>query len=99
MTEAEKTMPEIFKAGAGNADARAMDEIYYFVLTLSKHGPVPEHKIVNFAKERLPMNSIERVVNIMVQAGMLQEHSLNARTGRKTYVATVPDIDTDGVLQ
>jgi hypothetical protein len=98
LLEAEATMPDIFKAGAGNADARAMDEIYHYVLTTGVKGPVDERKIVAFAKELVPLNSIERVVKIMEQAGMLKATKLNPRTGQKMYKAEVPDIDTEGNL-
>lgn len=99
LLEAEATMPDIFKAGSGNADARAMDEIYHYVLTLgATRGPVPEGKIIKFAKEHIPLHSIERVIRIMTQAGMLVEAGLDRRTGLKLFKAQVPDIDVDGNL-
>ena len=98
LTQAEATMPDIFKAGAGNADAKAMDEIYHYVLTVSAalKGPVPERKIINFAKERVPLNSIDRVVKIMESAGMIEASHLDKRTGQRLWKACVPDIDADG---
>jgi hypothetical protein len=98
LIEAESTMPDIFKAGAGNADARAMDEIYHYVLTIGARGPVAERKIINFAKEHIPMHSIERVIGIMEKAGMLRATNLDPKTGLRMYKATVPDIDQDGNL-
>lgn len=98
LIEAEATMPDIFKAGAGNADARAMDEIYHYVLTIGARGPVPERKIINFAKEHIPMHSIERVVGIMERAGMIQAVKLDPKTGLRLWKAAVPDIDTEGNL-
>jgi hypothetical protein len=95
--EAEATMPDIFKAGATNADARAMEDIYHYVLTLSARGPVPERKIIAFARERIPLHSIDRVIKTMVASGELKEHSL-ARDGTKNYKAVVPPIDLDGNL-
>lgn len=96
LTAAEATMPDIFKAGAGNADAKAMDEIYHYVLTMSARGPVPERKIINFAKERVPLHSIDRVVKTMESAGMIEATHLDKRTGQKLWKASVPDIDMDG---
>lgn len=98
LTEAESTMPDIFKAGAGNADARAMDEIYHYVLTLGTKGPVNERKIIRFAKELIPLHSIERVFAIMERAGMIKAVGLERHTGLKLYKAGVPDIDQDGNL-
>jgi len=99
MVEAEFTMPDIFKAGAGNADARAMDEIYHYVLTIGARGPVAERKIVNFAKEHIPIHSIDRVIGVMERAGMLQAVKLDPKTGLRMFKAAVPEIDSDGLLQ
>jgi hypothetical protein len=98
LLEAEATMPDIFKAGAGNADARAMDEIYHYVLTLGARGPVPERKIINFAREHIPLHSIERVVAVMERSGMITAVGLDKRTGLKLFKASVPEIDLDGNL-
>jgi len=98
MTEAERYMPDIFKAGAGNADAKAMDEIYHYVLTLQSRGPVPERKIINFAKDYVPLHSIERVIHIMEMGGMIKAVKQDFRTGMKFFKAEVPDIDQDGSL-
>lgn len=98
LTEAEQTMPDIFKAGAGNADAKAMDEIYHFVLTTSNvlKGPVPERKIINFAKNLIPLSSLERVIVTMQRAGMIKSVSVDRRTGQTMWRAEVPDLEGDG---
>jgi hypothetical protein len=98
IVEAEATMPDIFKAGAGNADARAMDEIYHYVLTMGARGPVAEYKIINFARELIPMHSIERVIGVMERAGMLTALKLDPRTGLRMYKAAVPEVDVEGNL-
>ncbi len=98
LIEAEATMSDVFKAGAGNADARAMDEIYHYVLTIGARGPVAERKIISFAKEHIPLHSIERVIGIMERAGMLVQARLDPKTGLRMYKAAVPDIDTEGNL-
>src|SRR6266436_1343940 len=98
LIEAENTMPDVFKAGAGNADARAMDEIYHYVLTMGARGPVAERKIINVAKEHIPLHSIELVIGIMERAGMLVQARLDPKTGLKMYKSSVPDIDTEGNL-
>lgn len=100
LLEAELTMPDIFKAGAGSADSKAMDEIFHFVLVNEakyKNGKgvslgVPEHKMINFARERLPVHSILRVVEIMEQAGKIRSLGMDGRTGQRRFVAEVPDI-------
>lgn len=96
LVEAESAMPEIFKAGAGNADAKAMEEIYHFVLTRGAGGKaVAERHIVGFAKERVPIHSVMRVIEIMVASGQLVEKSKDFRTGQRSFTVGVPDI-TDG---
>lgn len=98
LTEAESTMPDIFKAGAGNADAKAMDEIYHFVLTTANvlKGPVPERKIINFAKNLIPLGSLERVINMMQRAGMIKTVAVDKRTGQTMWRAEVADISSTG---
>ncbi len=98
MTEAERHMPDIFKAGAGNADAKAMDEIYHYVLTDGAKGPVAERKIIRFAKNFVPLNSIERVIQIMVMGGMIRVVKEDFRLKQRFFKAEVPEIDTDGNL-
>ena len=98
LLEVEAEMPDIFKAGAGNADAKAMDEIYHYVLTTQgiTKGAVPERKLVNFARNLLPISSLERVIKIMQTAGMIRPVSVDKRTGQTFWKAEVPDIDPDG---
>jgi hypothetical protein len=98
MTEAETHMPDIFKAGAGNADGKAMDEILHYVLLQGAKGPVPERKIVAFAKDHVPLHSIERVVSIMVLGGMIKVVKQDYRNGMRYFKAEVPSIDDDGNL-
>lgn len=99
LLEAELTMPDIFKAGASGADSKAMDEIYHYVLVSDIGGKgVAEHKITNFARERVPIHSILRVIEIMERSGMLRSLGYDSRTGQRRFVADVPDItDVDPI--
>lgn len=99
LLEAEQWMPDIFKAGVMNADAAAIEDIYHYVLTRGhKEYGMPEHKIVNFAKDRVPIHSIMRIVEIMVQTGKITLHGTDKRTGANYYKACLPDVDVDGDL-
>lgn len=93
--EAESAMPEIFKAGAGNADAKAIEEIYHFVLMKASGGrPVPERQIISFAKERVPLHSVLRVVEIMIASGQLIPlGAADFKTGQRNFKPGVPDIN------
>jgi hypothetical protein len=93
-------MPDIFKAGVMNADAAAIEDIYHFVLTRAhKEWGMPEFKIVNFAKDRVPLHSIMRIMEIMVQTGKLELLGVDKNTKVNYYRAVLPDVDTDGELR
>jgi hypothetical protein len=100
LVEAEHWMPDIFKAGVMNADAAAIEDIYHFVLTRAhKEWGMPEFKIVNFAKDRVPLHSIMRIMEIMVQTGKLELLGVDKNTKVNYYRAVLPDVDTDGDLR
>jgi len=92
LLEAEVNMPDIFKAGGGGADAKAMDEIYHFILVSDRGRGVPEHKITNFARERVPIHSILRVIDVMERSGMIRAVALDPKTKQRLYQAQVPDL-------
>ena len=85
LLEAEVHMPDIFKAGGTGADSKAMDEIYHYVLAsdLRRTG-VAEHKLVNFARERVPAHSVMRVLEVMERSGMLR-HIANDKAGQRLW--------------
>lgn len=72
LLEAEITMPDIFTAGSTGTDSRAIDEIYHFITVSDKGDGVQEHRIINFARERVPLYAILRVIEIMVASGQIQ---------------------------
>ena len=71
LLEAEAAMPDIFSAGGTGTDSRAIDEIYHFITVSDKGDGVPEHRIINFARERVPMHLILRVIEIMMASGQI----------------------------
>lgn len=73
LLEAESTMPEIFKAGVGNADAQALEEIKHFIMINDKGKGVPEFKIIACARKLIPLHSIMRVIDVMVGSGLIRE--------------------------
>ena len=85
LLEAEDTMTEIFKAGATNADAAAMDEILHFVVINDKGHGVGEQKIIRFASDRLPLHSILRVIEIMERSGQIVLLGTDRRTKMRYY--------------
>lgn len=95
LCQAEHTMPDIFKAGAGNADGKAMDEIYHFVLVAGAMNPVPERKIVNFALNHVPLQSIDKIVKTMESAGLIVATHMDKRTGQRCWKAVTPELSKD----
>lgn len=87
LEEAEALMPDIFKAGGVGADAMAMEEIYHFVLTFGK--VVPETKLINFMRERVPAHSVIRVLEVMMRSGMIEATEYNKATGMRMWKAIV----------
>lgn len=88
LLEAEERMPEIFKAGGTGADAKAMDEIFHYVLSSDlKRKGVLEHKIVRFAQERVPAHSVMRVIEVMERSGQLRTVGIDTGTGQKLWQA------------
>lgn len=91
MIEAEAAMPEIFKAGGSGADGQALDEIKYFIQTSDRGQGVAEQRIVNFARERIPIHSVMRVIEIMQGSGMIKTVSMNKKTGQRLFRIVLPD--------
>jgi hypothetical protein len=87
LTEAEVHMEDIFKAGATNADSSAMDEIHHFVMVNDLGTGVSELRIVNFARERIPITSILRVIEIMQGTGQIILHHVDKKSGHRYYSA------------
>lgn len=90
LLEAEGVMPEIFKAGGTGADAKAMDEIFHYVLSSDlKRLGVLEHKIVRFAQERVPAHSVMRVMDVMERSGQLRKLGIDTNTGQALWSAVI----------
>lgn len=85
LLEAEAHMPDIFKAGATNADGQAMDEIANFIMINDKGHGVSEQAITHFARNRVPLHSILRVIEILEQSGQTWCRGMNSHTGLRYY--------------
>lgn len=76
LLEAEEAMPDIFKSMAGSTHAQLVEDIYYFVLNAYTKGgkkPVNRARVFNFVQQRTPAHNVERVLDVMKKAGMLEE--------------------------
>ena len=86
LIEAEYFMPHLFKAGAGNADAKAMQEILHYV---KAQGQINEDAIIKFAIDYVPVMSVGRILQTMVASRMIKAIG-NSKYGTPIYA---PDQD------
>lgn len=79
LLEVESHMPDIFKSMASGGDAKSIEECWYYVFQLfaKTKAPVPEAKVFQFLQERVPAHSVERIVDVMVRAGLLKATEVN----------------------
>jgi hypothetical protein len=87
LLEAEIFMPDVFKAMRYNSDANVYDETYAFVYNtyLKEDKAVPEHRIIYFIGQRAPSYAVTKVLEVMVQGGMLKITDINGPGGRPAY--------------
>lgn len=86
LLEVEQAMPEIFTAGSTSIDSKAMDEILHFIRISGEKG-MNEHRIVNFARERVPAHSVIRVIELMERSGLIKVLGVDQKTQLKWYAA------------
>lgn len=93
MVEAESYMPDIFKALKTGGDARAMDECWHFAFQYwakNNKQPIPEYLLVTFLGERVPAHSVDRILDVMTRAQLLNKKFLNSGgTGYEPKVRAV----------
>lgn len=89
LLEAEENMIEIFKAGATNADAQAMDEILHYIKINDRGQGISETKITRFASDRIPLHSILRVIDIMERSGQIVLRGVDRATKLRYYSHSV----------
>jgi len=53
---------------------------------------------MSFAKELVPLLSLDRIIKTMVSTGQLVPVKIDQKTGTALYKAAVPEIDPDGNL-
>lgn len=74
LVEAEKYMPDVFKSMNMGGDANAIQETWYYLyqLYVKENAPISEARVYTFLQERVPAHSVERIVEVMVKAGILE---------------------------
>lgn len=84
LLEAEANMPAIFETGVSGADSKVMDEILHYIQASGDKG-ISEHKIVNFARERLPAYAVMQVIDIMEKSGLINAFMQDMNTGMRVF--------------
>lgn len=85
LVEAERYMPDIFKAMSQGGAGRTMEEAWHFVFSVhAKEGkPVLKHRLINFLQERVPVHSIQPTIDMMEEGKMIEKR---LTTGGDAYV-------------
>lgn len=75
LVELETFMPDVFKSMKVGGDGRAIEECWHFAykVHMKTKEPVPEHRLFHFLQERVPVHSIERILDVMQRAGLLEK--------------------------
>jgi hypothetical protein len=75
LIDAEFFMPDIFKSMIVNADMKAIDECWHFAYTifLREAQPVAEHRLVAFLQERVPVQTVMKMLQIMETSRILEK--------------------------
>lgn len=84
LLENETNMHCIFTAGATSVDDKAFDEIEQFVRREGK--PVLKHRIERFASRHVPMHSLDKVVQLMIEQRRLKIAGYDKKTKQIIYL-------------
>ena len=90
LAEVEHAMPDIFKAGASNADAQAMDDIIHFIKINDMGSGVSEQRIVAYAASRIPLASVHRVIDTLAAMGKIFLFRTDLRAKVRFFTVTPP---------
>lgn len=92
LTEAEKVMPDIFKAMKSGGDGRTIEECYHFIyeMHMKKRQPVQEHRVYHFLQERTPSHNVGRIIEVMERARLIKKQHTDTGIG---YVPMIKNSD------
>jgi hypothetical protein len=74
LLEAESHMPDIFRHMTATPESRSMEDARFYMKQMMEkvHGPVPEHFLLAFLKDRIPSQHLAKVIEVMVKSRMLK---------------------------
>lgn len=71
---AEARMPDVFREMIGKSDTAVIDELHYFVTQAwarGKQKPVPGRLLINFLRQRVPSEKVEKILLTADRAGIV----------------------------
>lgn len=74
LTEAEKLMPDIFRAMIGQSDHDVIEELYRYMVNMyatNKRQPIHERFLVMFLSRRVPSDKVFKIIEAAERSGMI----------------------------
>lgn len=83
LLEAEFVMPDIFRAMRSGGDGRVMEDCYHYLyeVWVKNKQPIQEHRLYAYLQERTPAHNVERIIQVMEKAGLIEKKFGDAGTG------------------
>lgn len=74
MIQAERAMPEVFKAMVSSGDSKIVEDCHYamFKNFLKNKVPIPQEYVTRFISSRAPAYSVKTIIDNMVQSGYIK---------------------------
>ena len=82
----ETNIERIFEAGSATIDFKAMEEIAAYVGSQEK--AIPHHKLLRYAAKFIPVQNLERVVNLMLAQKLIKVSGVDEKSKQITYLGT-----------
>lgn len=75
LVEAERDLPDMFKAITGKGDISIIDDVHYWTIKIFaiEKKPVSEARVYEYLSARMPAFAIEKLLQTMVKAGLFSK--------------------------
>lgn len=82
LLEAERLMPDIFRAMVGKSDSQIMEELHFFATSTwaKDKKPLHERLLVSFLSQRVPSDKVDKILQVCERSNMLVRQG-----GTETY--------------
>jgi P2-related tail formation protein len=75
LIEAERLMPDAFRAMIGKSDHQIIEELYMHLVNLyamAKNNPVHVSKLFAFAMQRAPTDKVSKIIEVAERSNMIE---------------------------